>query len=446
MTTTSYGVNTFFYVWAAYLNIVLTYGMETAFFRFFNKSSKKQSVVFTAFLSIVFTCLVASCSLLYFAENISRYVGFSVVWHFKILVLITIFDTLVVIPFAYLRALEQSKKYTLYRLLNVLIYAFLNLLFLKVFSEQQLRDWGLFSPQKTDYIFIANFVASLVTLAVSLRFIFSKFSLSFSHFDCSVLKKMLRYAFPVMIAGLAYATNENLDKLLLEKWLGKDSMGMYAGAYKMGVLMSLFVLAFRLGAEPFFFKNAKNKNAPKIYATVLKWFVIVGLFGMLFLVAYIQLFAKILLGDEAYYKALDIVPIILLANLFLGIYNNLSIWYKLTDKTYYGMYISIFGALLTVGLLFVGIPILGFMAAAWTTLITYITMSLLSYFLGRKKYPVPYCVKDIGFYIFWAVGLSASSYIFFKSEIVVNTLLVLAYIVMVFLREKQEILKYYNKK
>jgi O-antigen/teichoic acid export membrane protein len=439
LTTSEYSVNTSFYVWAAYFNILLTYGMETAFFRFFNSEKDKGKVVSTSFYSILVTSIIALSGLLFFKENLAEILGFSKPIYFTLLVWISILDTLIVIPFAYLRVTGKSRNYTLFRILNILIYAFFNLLFLWFLPRlESLPNYltNYYQPSfKEGYIFIANLIASAVTficvLPILLKFKFS--------FDAAILRKMLRYSWPILIAGIAYTTNENLDKLILEDWLGKSVMGAYAGAYKIGVIMSLFIMAFRLGAEPFFFNHANDKNAPKTYATILKWFTIIGAAFVLIIVAYMNFIAKIFLGSQEYYTALSIVPIILIANLFLGIYNNLSIWYKLTDKTRYGMYISVFGAFITIALLYILIPRIGFIGAAWATLGAYGAMMIISYGFGQRYYPVPYDIKKISFYLILSIGLSSLSFLNFQGNFIINTILILLFFGIVFISEKKEL-------
>jgi len=250
---------------------------------------------------------------------------------------------------------------------------------------------------------------------------------------------MLVYGLPIMIGSLAYVTNENLDKLLLGDMLGKEQMGIYAACYKLGVFMTLYIMAFRLGAEPFFFNHAHKENAKETYAKILTWFTIIGALFMLIVVVYINLFAGILLAKPEYYQALAIVPIILLANLFLGIYNNLSVWYKLTDKTKYGMYFSVFGALLTIAFNLIFIPKIGFMASAWATLIAYGTMTIISYFYGKKYYAVPYNISKVILYIVISVGLSFISYYYFKENYLISTLIIIAFVVFIALNEKEEL-------
>lgn len=442
LTPSEYSVNTSFYVWAAYFNIVLTYGMETAFFRFFNSEKEKGKVISTAFISVLATSIFALLTLLFFKESISTALGFSNSSYFSLLVWISILDTLVVIPFAYLRVSGLSKKYTLFRLLNISIYTLFNLFFLWYLPQKSTNTPAvlsdLYDPSfKEGYIFIANLIASAITFICVLPIIF-KFKISFEKI---ILKKMFTYSWPILVAGIAYTTNENLDKLILEDWLGKDIMGAYAGAYKIGVIMSLFIMAFRLGAEPFFFNQADKKNAPTTYAIILKWFVIIGALFVVFIVGYVDFIASIFLGNKAYYEALSIVPIILVANLFLGIYNNLSIWYKLTDKTKYGMYISVLGTGITITLLYLLIPKIGFMGAAWATASAYGSMLIVSYLLGRKHYPVPYEIKRIGTYLLVCIGLSAVSFLYFKGDVLINTVFIILFIILIYLLEQKELRK-----
>ncbi len=444
LSTSEYSVNTSFYVWAAYFNVVLTYGMETAFFRFFSNEKDKGKVISTAFVSLFSSTLFALITLLAFRNELVALLGFSNPLYFNLLVWISILDTLVVIPFAYLRVTGKSKKYTLFRVLNISIYAIFNIFLLWYLPNS---EWMQTNYQKIigvqydtqfkeGYIFVSNLIASSLTFLCVLPILF-KFNF---RFDFALLKKMLSYSWPILVAGIAYTTNENLDKLILEDWLGKSIMGAYAGAYKIGVIMSLFIMAFRLGAEPFFFNHAKDKNAPATYALILKWFVIVGAFFTLLIVSQVNIIAQLFLGSKEYYTAISIVPIIVIANLFLGIYNNLAIWYKLTDKTKFGMYFSILGALVTVGLLFLLIPRIGFMGAAWATLAAYFSMLVTSYFIGQKHFPIPYNIKDIAFYLLLAIGLSSLSFLQFNGNFIVNCLLIFVFLIAVYFKEKKELL------
>ena len=220
-----------------------------------------------------------------------------------------------------------------------------------------------------------------------------------------------------MVAGIAFVINENLDKLLIKDMISDEIMGAYSGCYKLAVFMTIFVQAFKMGAEPFFFNHAEKENARETYADILKYFVISGSLIFLVLVCFIDFFKNLVIRDPEYWMAISIVPIILLANLFLGIYHNLSVWYKLTDRTRTGMYISILGAIITIVLNLVLIPILGFIAAAWATLIAYGSMMIVSYFLGKKYYPVPYDMKKIGGYLFISILISSDLILYFPRKL-----------------------------
>ena len=203
--------------------------------------------------------------------------------------------------------------------------------------------------------------------------------------------------------------------------------------------MTLYIMAFRLGAEPFFFNHAKEKNAKMTYAKILNWFTVIGTILFLVIVVYIDSFAQLLLGKEEYFEALKIVPIILLANLFLGIYVNLAVWYKLTDKTKYGMYLSLFGALITVVFNVTFIPKIGYMASAWATLMAYSVMTLLSYYFGKKYYRIPYKIKNIFIYLFLSTGFAYVSFEFYRGNLYISALLLIVFLGIIAMNEKREI-------
>lgn len=429
-----FSVNTIFYVYIAYLNILLTYGMETAFFRFYNTEKDKNVVVSTAFISILSTTFIALITMLIFANPIAEFMGFQDPIFFKLMISVAILDTLVVIPFAYLRVTGKSITYTAYKLASILIIAVFNVYFLWYMPQNQSLNW--FDPgYEEGYIFVANLIACVFVFLGVLP-VMRKFKWAFNR---KLLKKMLSYAWPVLVAGIAYITNENMDKLVLEDLVGKSQMGAYAGAYKIGVIMTLYITAFRLGAEPFFFNQAKEKNAPQTYALITKWFSILGTLFLIGIVVFIDPIAGIFLRSEEYFSALGIVPIILAANLFLGIYNNLSIWYKVTDKTKYGMYISSAGAILTVVLLFTTIPKYGYMAAAWTTMFVYGLMMLASYLLGQKQYKIPYDIQKIGLYLILGITMSFVKYYYFPEAILLGIVFILGYLITIFLMERKNV-------
>lgn len=431
--TSSYSDNTLFYVYAAFFNVLLTYGMETAFFRFFSKSDEKQKVFSTAFISLIITTILFLVFVIIFNDELAALVNLNQTY-FNLLIGVLVLDTLVVIPFAYLRATGRPLKFTAIKLTNISIYVLLNFLFLWAIPK-----YGIDFPSydKTDlvkYIFIANLAASVVTLLLLSPYFFST-KLQFSK---SIFKQLISYGWPIMVAGLAYVINENFDKWLLPDMLGKGINGAYSGCYKLAVFMTIFIQAFRLGAEPFFFNHAKEKNAKRTYATIMKYFVIFGSFMLVFIMAYLDFFKELIVRDESYWIAIDIVPIVLLANLCLGIYFNLAIWYKLTDKTRYGMYLSIVGAIITIAFNYIMIPKIGFMASAWATLAAYGAMMVLSYVLGQKHYNVPYNVKRIITYLVIAIIFSVIT-LYPETNYYINTGLVLLFLAIVFLSEKKEL-------
>jgi len=443
LVSNKYAENTWYFVFAAYFIAFLTFGLETAFFRFFSKEKEKGKIVSTTFITLLISTFVFLLILLIFNNTLAGILGFTNPIHLKILTFVTALDLLVVVPFAYLRVTNKPIKFAFYKIINILIYALFNIFFLwfipfainKGISLPKIITQYYADTPKVVYIFIANLIASFVTFLLLLPLIL-KFKFEF---DKTLLKKMLSYGWPIMVGGLAYITNENLDKLMLGDLIGKYEMGIYAACYKLGVFMTLYVMAFRLGAEPFFFNNAHKKNAKETYAKILTWFTIIGALFMMIVVVYINLFAEILLGKPEYYKALSIVPVILLANLFLGIYNNLSVWYKLTDRTKFGMYISVFGALITIVFNIVFIPIIGFMASAWATLFAYGSMTIISYFLGKKYYKVPYNVFKVILYVILSTFLSFTSYYYFKENYIISTLFILSFISIILLLEKKEL-------
>ncbi|GGG93270.1 polysaccharide biosynthesis protein [Polaribacter pacificus] len=445
----TYAINTDYYVYAAYFNALLTFGMETAFFRFFSKEKEKGKTISTAFISLTVTSLIFLILMLLYSNELSAFFDFQNPLFFKLLVWTITLDTLVVIPYAYLRVANKPMHFTIYKILNILIFAVLNVFFLW-FVPHAIKN-GIYLPNfiieyynsypKVMHIFVAGTIASATTFILLFPIVF-KFKIDF---DFQLLKKMLRYSIPIMVGSLAFVTNENLDKLLLGQLIGKEQMGIYAACYKLGVFMTLYIMAFRLGAEPFFFNHAASKNAKENYAKILTWFTLFGALFMLIVVLFIDVFAKILLGKPEYFQALQIVPIILLANLFLGIYNNLSVWYKLTDKTQYGMYFSILGALITIVFNVVMIPEIGFIASAWATLLTYGFMVTCSYYIGKKYYKVPYELKKIGFYLVISVAFCALSFLEFRGNYWFSISAIFGFFVLIYLLEKATIKQFLKR-
>lgn len=430
-------------------NVMLSYGLETAFFRFVTKDASQQKIVqSTTLVSLTFSTLIFLGITLFFRNYIASVSEFKpeyVTYGLLILAL----DALVVLPFVWFRANEKPMRYAIIKILNVIINLAFNLFFLlmlpKLAENSSYWDSLWFPENKVAYVFIANLIASGVTLLVLLP-LYVKIGFGFSK---TIWIQMMKYAFPVLIAGIAFSINEAFDRILLKYLLPENiaevQVGLYSACYKLGMFMTLFVMAFRLGIEPFFFNHSGHENAKNTYATITKYFTLFGCLILLVVVVYIDIFKRILIPNSQYWEALKIVPLILLANLFLGIYHNLSVWYKVTDRTKYGAYISVFAAVVTLVLNYVLIPHIGYMGSAIATLAAYGSMMVLSYLYGRKYYDVPYEVKKISSYLLLAISFSAISYYVFNGNIWIGTALLLVFTAIMFYSEKKEFLKIIRK-
>jgi len=448
--TQSYAENTNFYIWIALLLVMLTFGMETAFFRFYKSEKNKGALISTAFIGVAVTAIVFTVvSFVYFDFFTGLFDFSSNPVQLRLLILILLLDTLSVIPFAYLRAANRPIRYTAIKLINVGIIVIINLAFLKFIPEwvasgkelpQYLGDiYG--STALVNFIFIANLFGSAVSLVLLLPYLI-KFEW---RFDKLLFKKMLSYSWPIAVAGIAYVINENLDKILIGKMLDKSAMGIYSACYKLAIFMNLYIKAFRLGAEPFFFNHADQKDAKTTYATILNYFIIIGSLVFVGIVVFIDLLKGIFINQE-YWEAIVIVPIVLLANLFLGVYHNLAIWYKLTDKTRYAMLFSIIGAVITVVINLVFIPVIGFVASAWATLLAYGSMMILSWLIGRKHYPVPYNLKKSGIYLTVSIIIAFVSFTYFRENYLVSGLLLFILGITFYWNEKQVLLSIFKRR
>ena len=296
------------------------------------------------------------------------------------------------------------------------------------------------------YIFVSNIIASLLTfIALSPNYFHVNWN-----FDFNLWKRMMRYALPIMVAGIAFAINEQSDKILLGKWLpakiAEAEVGVYSACYKLGLFMVLYRTAYTLGIEPFIFSHAKNENAPQTYATITKYFVIFGSFILLSVIVFADIFKYFMIRDSSYWEAMKVVPLIILANFFLGIYTNLSVWYKLIDKTYIGAYISIVGAIVTLVLNFLLIPTMSYYGSAIATIAAYGTMMGISYFLGNKYYPIPYDIKKISRYLGLSILFSIISFYYFRENYFVGIPLLLAFMYFIYHNEKETLNKILKRK
>jgi len=426
-------------------NVLLSYGMETAFFRFVNKdNAPKHLVQSTALTSLAITTLLFLGVTLLARKPLAQWLEFDPAYVTYGLFILAL-DALAVIPFVWYRVNEKPLRYATVKIINVCINLGFNLFFFLVLPgwAQSAPDsfWGTINltENKVAYVFIANLLASGITLLI-LSPLYAKIKFRFS---AVIWKQMLRYAIPVLIAGIAFSINEAFDKILLKYLLPSDvaeaQVGVYAACYKLGVFMTLFATAFRLGIEPFFFNHAKEANAKKTYAAITKYFTVFGSFILLFVVVYLDVFKRLLIPDSSFWEALYIVPIILLANLCLGIYHNLSVWYKVTDRTRFGAFISVIGAIITLAINFVFIPSLGYTASAVATLAAYGTMMVLSYLLGRIYYAVPYELKKIGGYLLLSVVFSVLSFYIFDGNLWMGTGLLFVFALLTYFSERKEI-------
>lgn len=430
-----------YYIYFGIASIVLTYGMETAFFRFYSKSATKNTVISTVSISLLITTFSAFSCVFIFQNFISTELGLSL-FRLRILAATLIVETLWVVPFAYYRIKGWAKKFTITKLIGVLLYVTLNFYFLKFVPLYAIKLPKYLVLTAVDYVFVANMLASILTFLIVIPVYFKQKW----KFDTAILKQMLRYSWPILVAGIAFMINESIDKLILKDQLGKNVMGAYAACYKLAMFLTLFIQAFRMGVEPFFFNQSESKNARQTYATVMKFYVIFASLGLLFVIVFIDEFKRLMIRDSSYWYAISIVPIVLLANWCLGAYHSLSVWYKVTDRTRYGMWFSVFGALITLTFNYSLIKYYGFMVAAWVTLAAYGSMMLLSYFVGRKKYPIPYDLKSILGYLAIALSISMTVYLNFRTIFWVKAVAVFVFLFTILIFERATILSMFKKR
>ncbi len=424
---------TTWYVYAAFINIILTLGLETSFFRFYTSEKDKSKVISTAFTILLIGSGLFLILGYLFSDPLTSFLNFPDDRFLRALLWTTALDTLAVIPFSYLRVNNKSLRFLFIKTANILILALITILFLiwipnyYLQSGSWLSNFGVsmsnYKPEVM-HIFIANVLASLMTLVM----LIPEFKKMRIQIDKKIFSKLMHYGIPIMIGGVAYVINENMDKLMIPWLIGDTANGIYAASYKLGVFMTLYITAFRMGAEPFFFNHAHHTDAKEKYSKIMTGFVAFGSLFMVVVVVFIDFFAGIILKQNIYFEGLNIVPIILLANLFSGIYSNLAVWYKLTDKTKYGMYISIFGGVLTIISLLILIPSFGILGAAYATLFTYFSMALISWYFGRKFYTIPYEIPKLTLILVMCATISHVSFYFFRGHLLINLMLVFLFV------------------
>lgn len=443
-----YGVVSELYSWVAFLIVFLSFGMETAFFRFLQQSEDKEKVFSNGFLTVIGINLIFYIGLLYFNNDLANLMLYE--GHNEYIVLlgaIVCIDAIASIPLARLRSEEKALRFTIIQLSSIGVNIVLNLILLLGFFDPSRPEEGVL------FILIANLCASIVKmLFVSDIIMKVRFKI-----DKSLIKSMIAYSFPLVIAGLAGIVNETIDRILLKQIVynplipgsleaAEAQVGIYSACYKLAMLVTILLQAYRYAAEPFFFEQLKNEDRNKVYSKIMNLFIAAVCFVFLAVSINLSLF-KFFIQTELYWEGLKVVPILLLANVFLGIYYNQSIWYKLSGKTKFGAYIAIIGALFTVGINLFFIPDYGFMACAWATLLVYALQMFLSYFLGQKHYKIPYNIRKFAVYLGLAIAIFLVFSVtreFFNLAIkdvsfpllIFGNLMILVYVAFIFITER----------
>lgn len=451
-----FGIMTILYAYIAFLNIVYTYGMETTFFRYAKKDAKTNTDNAQEIFNIIFSYLLVSTFVFtafffLFADSISVWLGYAGKGHFiRYVACILAIDTILALPFAKLRFENKAKYFAFYKISNILITVFLNVLFLVIFKDFFANNSISNFEKGIGWVFLANFFANAITI---LFFIKTFFRFRFD-FNQTQFGEMFLYAYPLLFMGLAGTVNSMVDKILLERWLPVDfyagqtateSVGVYGAGLKLAIFMNLAIQAFKYTAEPFFFSKAEDKNSPKLFAQIMHYFVVACVIIWVGVCVNLDILKVLFLRNPAYHAGVEVVPVLLFANLLLGIYFNLTVWFKLTDRTYFGTYFALVGAVINVLGNIALIPVLGYVGCAWVSVLTYLVMCLLCVFYGEKYYPIPYMWGKMFFYIFLGFGLIVINFYlegktFFWVEFLLQNFIFVGFCAVVFLREKSDIM------
>jgi len=458
LTDAAYGEQAIVYAFIPFLNVIVTHGMETAYFRFGSKENEEKIYHTSSFSMIIVTALVVSCLLIWGAPIASLLQISLHPEYIKLVAWVVALDALTTIPFSKLRLEGRPKKYAFIKVGGILINIIATYAFISILPEYATAHKGSFIAGwyvkgfEVGYILIANILQNVFVLVLlqkeirALRF----------NIDYKLWRQMMLYALPLILVGFGGMINETMDRIMLGWWANGGSpeankalVGTYSACYKLAILITISIQAFRMGAEPFFFKQAASDNAQKTYARVMKFFVITLCIMFLGVVLYIDIW-KLFIRNPNMYAGLKVVPILLIANMFLGVYYNLSIWYKLSNKTMAGAWITLLGAVITIGINFLLIPRYGYMASAWATFFCYGTMMIVSYKWGQKVYFIPYATKkliayfvitlllySINLFILWVSSNKAFNYLF-------ASILLLGFIGFVIKIEKKELKSIFN--
>ncbi|MGN0226758.1 MAG: oligosaccharide flippase family protein [Paludibacteraceae bacterium] len=397
--TSDYGIVTNIYAWTALLLVILTYGMETGFFRFSNREDyDSQTVYKTAFLTLLCSSAVFTMLVVIFHQPIANALGYPDHSEFVEMMFATVaIDAFACIPFAYLRYQKRPIAFAALKLLFVILNIAFNILFLVILGKNDVF-----------YVFLSNILATTIQTLCLLPLTLPKGG----QFSVPVLKEMLRYSLPLLVLGVAGIMNQTLDRILFPYlYTGADAqaqLGIYGACFKVAMVMMMFTQAFRYAYEPFVFSKHKDRQSVEAYADAMKYYIIFSYLILLGVIFYLDIFRYIV--SSAYWEGLKIVPVVLWTYVFQGVYFNLSFWYKLTDETKWGAYFSLIGLVITLVLQIVGVPRIGYWASCGSSLVCYFCIMLMSYFIGQKKAPIPYDLKSIGGYTALTIGLLAVYY------------------------------------
>lgn len=414
LSSAKYGDMSLIYAAIPFLNVIFTYGLETAYFRFSQKEEHKQNIFSTASISIFISTALLSFILYLFTDTVAGFVRLSDHPEFiSYSIAIIALDTLATLPLAKLRQDGRPKKFAAVQLAKIITTIGITYFFISIcpgiaeknptgfIGRWYIKDYGV------GYVIIANVISSAVGVLLLLK---EMFSISF-RFNGRLWVQMMLYALPLLVAGFGGMINETFDRIMLGWWApvqsaeaAKVEVGIYSACYKLSILISLFIQAFRMGAEPFFFRQSVGLQPQKTYARVMKFFVITITVMFLFVALFLDVW-KYFIRNEALWVGLKVVPILLVANMFLGIYYNLSIWYKITHQTKYGAWITVIGAMVTLAVNAAFIPFFSYMACAWATFAAYGTMMVVSFLWGQKHYPIPYAWKKLCLYFFISISI-----------------------------------------
>ncbi len=444
-----FGPVPYFYALGAFLLIIYTHGMETTFFRFSTKTKDPKSYDY-AITSVIIVSLIISAILLSSASSLATLAGYpGQGWLLQWLVIIIFIDAITAIPFAKMRLENNARKFAVTKVAIIIINISLQLLFLVVapalINSGQSGQFiqlisSLYNPELgIGYIFLANLIANVFLLF----FIWPYFRNFTFRLNAATLKPMLFYALPLLLMGLAGTISDQLDKILVRNYISDEALGVYAQTFKLAVFIILAIQAFRYAGEPFFFSRAKDKNAPRLFADVLYYFVIFELIIYIVVSFNIDLIGTVMLKREEYRVALYLVPVIMLGKLFYGIYLNISIWFKLKDKTIYGLYFTLLGAVITIAGNMLLIPVLGYDGSAITVILVYVSMTVACYLSGRKHFPVPYKIGPMAIHILVGIILVALSFVIQLDNTMADSMLnigaTVGYIAIIWLIEKKNL-------